>query len=283
MDPTLLLLLLGYCAAVFAASFLGGRLSALGVLTHTRIQVVMSLVAGLILGIALYHLLPHGIERIPGPESLEKGTIWTVLGIVLMVALLRMFQFHHHDFSDEAKSLYGDQGHARMAIGARSLAGIVLGLGIHTVIEGITLGASVQVSIRPSGGIGALPGLGAFLAILLHKPLDAYTILSMMRSAGFTRRSRHLVNIGFALLCPVVALATFWLGAQLEAAQGGELAGYVLCFAAGAFLCVALSDLLPEIHFHSHDRVKLIVAFLVGIGLAYALHFVEAGFAHEGH
>ena len=61
------------------------------------------------------------------------------------------------------------------------------------------------------------------------------------------------------------------------------MAGYVLCFAAGAFLCVALSDLLPEIHFHSHDRVKLILAFLLGIGLAYALHFVEAGFAHEGH
>lgn len=283
MTSTSLLLLLGYCAAIFAASFLGGRISGLGVLTHTRIQVVMSLVAGLILGIAVYHLLPHGIERIPGPESLEKGALWTVLGVVFMVALLRMFQFHQHDFSDEAKSLYDDHGHSRTAIGARSLAGIILGLAVHTITEGITLGASVQVSIRPTGGIGALPGLGAFLAILLHKPLDAYTILSMMRSAGFRRRSRNLVNIGFALLCPVVALATFWLGAQLGAAQGGVVAGYVLCFAAGAFLCVALSDLLPEIHFHSHDRVKLIVAFLVGIALAYALHFVEAGFVHEGH
>ena len=47
--------------------------------------------------------------------------------------------------------------------------------------------------------------------------------------------------------------------------------GYVLSFAAGAFLCIALSDLLPEIHFHSHDRGKLIASLLVGISLAYVL------------
>lgn len=282
MDP-MLLLLLGYCAAIFAASLLGGRMSVLGNLTHTRTQVVMSLVAGLILGIALYHLLPHGLERIPGPENLEKGALWSVFGIILMVGLLRMFQFHQHDFSGETKALYDDNGHSHTAIGARSVAGIVFGLAVHTITEGIALGASVQVSVRPTGGIGALPGLGAFLAILLHKPLDAYSILSMMRSAGFERRTCNLVNVGFALLCPVVALATFWVTAQLGPTEGGELAGYVLCFAAGAFLCVALSDLLPEIHFHSHDRIKLIVAFLLGIGMAYALHFVEAGLVHEGH
>ena len=283
MDPMLLLLLAGYCVAIFAASLFGGRVSVLGRLTHTRTQIVMSLVAGLILGIALYHLLPHGLERIPGPENLEKGALWSVFGVILMVGLLRMFQFHQHDFSGEAEALHDDHGSSRTSVGARSVAGIVFGLAVHTITEGIALGASVQVSVRPAGGIGALPGLGAFLAILLHKPLDAYSILSMMRSAGFRRRSRNLVNLGFALLCPVVALATFWLGAQLGSAAGGEFAGYALCFAAGAFLCIALSDLLPEIHFHSHDRVKLIVAFLLGIGMAYALHFVEAGVGHAGH
>ena len=58
--------------------------------------------------------------------------------------------------------------------------------------------------------------------------------------------------------------------------------GYVLSFAAGAFLCIALSDLLPEIHFHSHDRVKLIVSLLLGIALAYVLYIVESSAVH-GH
>ena len=278
MDPILLLLLLGYCLAVFAASLLGGKLSVLGTLTHTRTQVVMSLVAGFILGIALYHLLPHGLDRIPGPESAEKGMLWTVFGIVLMVALQRMFQFHQHDFSGEAQDLYEHPDHEHGVVPSRSVAGIALGLGIHTITEGIALGAAVHVSVRPTG-IGALPGLGVFLAILLHKPLDAYSIISMMRSAGSSRRYRNLVNLGFALLCPVVALLTFWGVGLLGVTEGagGIVAGYVLCFAAGVFLCIALSDLLPEIQFHTHDRVMLIGFFLLGIGLAYALHFVEAG------
>ena len=45
---------------------------------------------------------------------------------------------------------------------------------------------------------------------------------------------------------------------------------------------IALSDLLPEIHFHSHDRGKLIVSLLVGIGLAYILYYVESSAIH-GH
>lgn len=289
MDPALLLLLLGYCLAIFTASFLGGKLSVLGALSHTRTQLVMSLVAGFILGIALYHLLPHGLDLIPGPENTGKGMVWAAFGVIMMIALLRMFHFHQHDFSDEARDLYHHRDHRHELVGARSVAGIAAGLAIHTITEGIALGTSVQVSMR-STGMGALPGLGAFMAILLHKPLDAYSIVSMMRSAGYAARYRNLVNLGFALLCPAVALGTFWGVGQLGMVEGvgSAVAGYVLCFAAGAFLCIALSDLLPEIHFHSHDRLRLILVFLVGIGLAYALHFVEAGVMlggeeHGGH
>lgn len=289
MEPILLLLLPGYCLAIFAASLLGGKLSMLGGLSHTRTQLVMSFVAGFILGVALYHLLPHGLDRIPGPGSTEKGMVWAGFGVIMMIALLRLFQFHQHDFSSEARDLYDHRNRRHELVGARSVAGIAAGLATHTITEGIALGASVHVSVHSTGS-GALPGLGVFMAILLHKPLDAYSIVSMMRSAGYAARHRNLVNLGFALLCPAVALGTFWGAGQLGVAEGdgGAVAGYVLCFAAGAFLCIALSDLLPEIHFHSHDRLKFILVFLVGIGLAYALHFVEAaampgGEAHGGH
>ena len=61
------------------------------------------------------------------------------------------------------------------------------------------------------------------------------------------------------MLCPVVAIASFG-GVELLGLEEGAVVGYALAFAAGAFLCIALSDLLPEIHFHSHDRGKLIVS-----------------------
>ncbi len=277
MDSNALLVLSAYSAAIFAASLLGGKLAALGTMTHTRTQIVMSLVAGFILGIAMFHLLPHSLFM-AGPEMVEKALGWMVLGMVMMIFLLRIFHFHQHDFSSEASDLYDRRGHGGGH--SRSLFGVALGLGVHTVTEGIALGASMRMGPLHDNDV-AWAGLGVFLAILLHKPLDAYSIIGMMKSAGHGQRVRAGANVGFAVLCPLVALASFG-GVELLGPEEGTLVGYVLSFAAGAFLCIALSDLLPEIHFHSHDRGKLIASLLVGIGLAYALYCAESSTIH-GH
>ena len=269
MDANALLILSAYSVAIFAASLLGGKLAALGTMTHTRTQVVMSLVAGFILGIAMFHLLPDSLDHIPGPSAIKKAVGWLVLGMVLMILLQHIFHFHQHDFSREASDLYDDHGHSHGVVHAPSLFGVALGLGVHTATEGIALGTSMRLESPHEDG-AALAGLGVFLVILLHKPLDAYSIVSMIKSAGHSQRARTLTNVGFAMLCPVVAIASFG-GVELLGPEKGAIVGYVLSFAAGAFLCIALSDLLPEIHFHSHDRGKLIVSLLVGISLAYVL------------
>ena len=275
-----LLVLAGYSAAIFAAAILGGRVSALGTMTHVRTQVLMSLVAGFILGIAIYHLLPHSLEHIPGPGAVNKAVGWTMAGLILMVFLLRIFQFHQHDFSTEASDYHGHgHGDGGSVMHPRRLLGIGFGLGVHTVTEGVALGTTVRLGATQEGG-EVLAGMGVFLAILLHKPLDAYSIMGMMKSGGYGRRALAAVNTGFALLCPLVALACFFGVGLLDPCGASATVGYVLAFAAGAFLCIALSDLLPEIHFHSHDRGKLILALVVGIGLAYLLHLVEAAAAH---
>ena len=46
-------------------------------------------------------------------------------------------------------------------------------------------------------------------------------------------------------------------------------------FSAGVFLCISLGDLLPEVHFHRHDRLKLSAALLFGVGLAFLVGFLE--------
>ena len=286
MDANALLVLLAYSAAIFAASLLGGKLAALGTMTHTRTQVVMSLVSGFILGIAMFHLLPHSLEHISGSGIVAKTVGWMAFGMVLMIFLLRIFRFHQHDFSSEASELYAARD--RGIVHVRSLFGVALGLGVHTALEGIALSTSMRMG-PPHENDVALAGLGVFLAILLHKPLDAYSIIGMMKSAGHSQRDRTLANVGFSILCPVVAIASFG-GVELLGSEEGAIIGYVLSFAAGAFLCIALSDLLPEIHFHSRDRGKLIVSLLVGIGLAYILYYVESSAihghgmeTHEGH
>lgn len=277
MESNAPLLLVGYGVGIFAAAILGGKLSELGRMTHTRIQIVMSLVAGFILGMAVFHLLPHSLERIEGHEGIVAVAGWMVLGTVVMVILLRVFQFHQHDLSAEGGDLYGGHGddHEHASISSSSLLGIALGLSLHTVTEGVALGASVKIDE------GLLPGLAVFIAIMLHKPLDAYSIIGMMQSAGYNLRARNLANVAFALLCPVVAVASFWGVGMMGPMEEGVVIGYTLAFATGAFLCISLSDLLPEIHFHSHDRGKLLFAFLFGIGLAYGLSFIEGSSVHE--
>lgn len=288
MELSPFLFLAAYSVIIFSASLIGGKLSDVGAMTHTRIQVVMSLVAGFILGISIFHLLPHGLERIPGPHAGEKAVIWMMVGIVVMIFLLHVFHFHQHDFSAEANDHHHRHHHRHGGSKEHSgsVLSVALGLGLHTITEGVALGTSIQVALLDEH-LAVLPGMAVFFAILLHKPLDAYSILSLMKSDGHSRRSRRAANIGFALLCPIVALATFW-GVGAFAWGEGNAIGYILAFAAGAFLCIALSDLLPEIHFHSHDRGKLIVALLIGIGLSYALYFVESAASHgmemlDGH
>ena len=266
MDP--LSLLAVYAAALVALSLLGGWLPSLVQVTHTRLQASMSLVAGLILGIALYHLLPHSVALFTGEDAFETALWWAMLGVVFLVLLLRVFQFHQHDFSNEA------QGHGDAPAATPRWLGIALGLGLHTAVEGMALGASVRAVGGAYGGT-ALLGAGVFLAIALHKPLDALSIAATMRSARLGRRTRMAINIGFAALCPAAAALAYW-GVGLVAPGSEFVVGRALAFSAGAFLCISLSDLLPEIHFHGHDRGKLSVCFLAGVALAYSLHLMEA-------
>ena len=55
----------------------------------------------------------------------------------------------------------------------------------------------------------------------------------------------------------------------------GVLLGNALAFCAGTFLCISASDLLPELQFHSHDRMKLSVSLLAGLVVTILLKHFE--------
>ncbi len=285
MSSDTVLLLLAYSTSIFAVSLLGGKLSAIVTMTHTRTQLVMSLVAGFLLGVAMFHLLLHSLEDIPGPYAGELAVGCAVLGIVMIIVLLRIFRFHHHEFDQEAMEPQDHHDHdhhdhhGAMDVNPRSVFGVATGLGLHTITEGIALGASVRIGLMHDEG-AMLAGLGVFLAIMLHKPLDAYSIIGLMRVSGYGSRACTLTNVSFALLCPIITVFTFFGVGLLGQLNELHVVGYVMAFAAGVFLCISLSDLLPEIQFHTHDRGVLAIVFLIGIGLAYALFYFESDTMH---
>ncbi|MEH6518810.1 MAG: ZIP family metal transporter [Halioglobus sp.] len=284
VSPALLLVL--YCIAIALFSLLGGLLPGLVRMTHTRTQVIMSFVSGLMLGVAFYRLLPHSIALQHSTAGADAAVWWLMIGLIVMLLLLRMFHFHQHDFSGEEEH-HHEHGHGHShengtSVHSLSWVGISLGLGLHTLIDGVALGAVLQTHATDATTAGLL-GVGVFLAILLHKPLDAMSITTIMQAGGWSEGARRTANIAFAFMCPLGALL-FYFGVDLLGDSRDYVVSAALAFSAGAFICIALSDLLPEVHFHSHDRGKLTLAFLLGIILAYGIGGLEPASVHmAGH
>ena len=289
-----LIVLTGYCAAIMAASVGGGWLPSIFRLTHTRMQTIISFVGGLMLGIAVFHLLPHSVH---GNNSIDDSVWWMMAGILTMFLLIRCFHFHHHGpleistaqedpcAGHEVHDHDHGQRHNHDAsvlpvIGqpychhAHQLSwlGIAIGLSLHTLIDGIALAASVEADAKRPSQI-VFYGLGTFLAIMLHKPLDAVSITSLMAGSGWKSRSRFLVNLIFSTMCPIGAIL-FVLGLRQFSAMQDAVVCSVIAFSAGVFLCIALSDLLPEMEFHAHNRFRLTVALTAGVLLAYGITFM---------
>ncbi len=150
--------------------------------------------------------------------------------------------------------------------------GAAVGLTVHSLVSGTALAAAVLAS--DGGAAGRPVGLGVFLAIVLHKPFDSMTLGALMAVNRSSPAARHLVNGAFALVVPIAA-ALFVTGAGRAAGKQPWLVSSALAFSAGTFLCISLSDLLPELRFHRHDRVKLSAALLLGLAVAWGSQRIE--------
>jgi zinc and cadmium transporter len=299
----MLIVLTGYCAAIMAASVGGGWLPSIFHLTHTRMQTTISFVGGLMLGIAVFHLLPHSVH---GNNSIDNAVWWMMAGILTMFLLIRCFHFHHHgplEIStaqedpcaghdvhdhdhDHDHGMKHDHAAAPPVIAQPychhahqlSWVGIAIGLSLHTLIDGIALAASVEADARYPSQV-TFYGFATFLAIILHKPLDAVSITSLMAGSGWTSQARFFVNLIFSTMCPI-GVGLFMLGIWQFSGMQDVVVCSVLAFSAGVFLCIALSDLLPEMEFHSHNRFRLTVALTAGVLLAYGITFLESPDLH---
>ncbi len=288
MNSTVLLTY--YCLLILLASIGGGMIPVWFRLSHRWMECAVSFVAGVMLGIGLLHMLPHALEQaemsIAPQEAHWQVVVWVLFGLMTMFFIERFFCFHHHEVEDGEIACHHEHETAQDHLHQHadnhqqshghnlSWSGAALGLTLHSVIEGIALAAAIahsHESVR-------LAGLGTFMVILLHKPFDSMTIATLMAHGGWSLTWRHVVNGLFALAIPL-GVAIFYFGLMSEGGGGATLAK-ALAFAAGTFLCIALSDLLPELQFHDHDRGKLSAALLLGLAVAWGIVQFE-GTTHQ--
>ena len=291
MSPVGLLVL--YCLLILGASLLGGWVPLLVRLTHRRMELLVSFVSGVMLGVAVLHLLPHawmlraewlrrsGTEPPIGHELIGPVVWWLLIGFLAMFFVERFFCFHHHDVPPPADQPQQARPHSHHGH-ELTWTGAAIGLCLHSLMAGVALAAAVESGEGRSvgGAIVWTTGFSTFLAIFLHKPFDSMTLGALMAVGRRSTRARHLVNVAFGLVVPV-GVGLFFLGAGVEGVEGSWLASGALAFSAGTFLCIALSDLLPELQFHRHDRLKLSGALLLGLALTWATARVEARH-HDG-
>ena len=311
------------CLLVMLASLLGGYIPSLFHLTHRRMQFLISLVGGLMLGVGVLHQLPHGygIAR-DGGLGLDWCVRWLLGGMVLTFFMMRWFHFHAHvgmpggddelagtadgdellpqlgvvphadcgqDHDHSHDHSHDHQGHSAHghhhghSHAPASWLGILIGLSMHTLLDGIALAAHVAADVTHLGSLGQglwMAGVGTFLGVALHKPLDSLSITTLMAARGWSRKAQLVVNLGYALMCPLGVLL-FQYGITRFEGQHAAIVSAAMSAAAGVFICIALSDLLPEIEMHSHDRFGLSATLVVGVLLAWAIGFLEPAHTHD--
>ena len=307
---SLLPILAIYCSVILVVSLAGGLVPSVISLTHRRMQLALSMVSGVMLGVGLLHMLGHAAEAVVHaeagvtPPSMHAVMLAAVLGFLAMFLLERFFCFHHHETPDEHGHTCGHD-HAKSAEVAPCDAdappsthrlhwvGAIVGLTVHTLLAGMALGAAVASGLAGLESDGAaegmaagLPGFTVFLGIVLHKPFDSFTIVALMRDSGHAGRGVHLVNLAFALVIPVGVL--LFLAGRGLAAEGSAFTILALAFSAGTFICIAASDVLPELQFHRHDRVAMTAMLVLGLAIAWGSGIFEAhahdhGHDHAGH
>jgi zinc and cadmium transporter len=135
---------------------------------------------------------------------------------------------------------------------------VLIGDGLHNFLGGLAVAAAFMADVRV--------GIGAWLAAAAHEIPQELGDFGVLVHGGWERKR--------ALLYNVISASTFLVGGLLAYAASARVdVRFLVPFAAGNFIYIAASDLVPEVkHNHGlrHNAVHLL-AFVGGIALLYLL------------
>lgn len=232
-----------------ALGSLGGLLTASLVLLvrndlRTRlVPWLVSFAVGTLLGASLFNLLPEALEGQP-----VDATMMTLVAGILTFFVLEKVVLWHHCHDDE-----------ECAAHKRAASLVVIGDAVHTFVDGAVIAAATIVS----------PALGVTtaLAVAAHEIPQEMGDAAILMSAGYSRRTALGLNLASAGGGVLGALMMIAFGSMVPL-----VIPKVLAFAAGAFLYVAMADLIPSLHQGRFDagsfrQLGLIVLGLTAIAL----------------
>lgn len=209
--------------------------------------VLVALAVGALFGDAFIHLVPESFEKLgDGPFA----GILIILGILLFFVLEKYFHWHHHEDDEGAVHHTGKM--------------ILVSDGMHNFIDGVIVAASYL------SGIGV--GIATTVAIILHEIPQEIGDFGILLHSGYTVKKALFYNFLSALLAVLGAIVALVLHGVAETAVS-----WLIPIAAGGFIYIAGSDLVPELHKTKNLRHSLAQfgAIILGVAAMIILLFVE--------
>lgn len=198
---------------------------------------LVSLSAGTMLAASLLHLLPEAVSEL-GTKLPFELTLISFIGFFILERFLHWRHCHHKDHL------------TKHTMGTMNL----IADAIHNFLDGVLIAASFAS--------GAGLGIVATLAIALHEIPQEIGDFGVLLHSGFSKRRALLSNV-LVSLTAILGGILGYLGSHFMT----EFAHYLIPVAAGGFIYIAATDLIPELkREHSTKRtISMIATFLFGV------------------
>jgi len=217
---------------------------------------LVALSVGALLGDVFIHIIPEVLEN--SANSILTST-YILVGVLLFFVLEKFLHWRHtHGCEKEGC-------HEHSSLGAKPIGQIILvSDGLHNFIDGIIIGASYLVSVPF--------GLATTLAVVLHEIPQEFGNFGVLLHSGFNKKKALLYNFFSALFAFIGVLIPLLLTNVSE-----TLVSIVLPIAAGGFVYIAGSDLIPELHKEVGFRKSFsqFIFIIIGVLLMYSLLLLE--------
>ena len=229
---------------VAAAANLGGGLTVVRwPWQPVYLRYFIALGAGFMLATSLLEMLPESVQL-----AGNQAAMWVLFGYLLIHFFEHTLSGHFH---------FGEEIHAEEVAHYGRSQTILLGLMIHSFVDGVSIASGFLVS----NWLGWI----VFVAVFLHKMPEGFTVSSVMLASGRTPKVAFVA----AALLGVATMA----GVLVMAPLRGQVA-FTLPLSAGVTLYVAASDLVPEVNREPGIRMALVL--FVGVVLLLILKKVFA-------
>jgi zinc and cadmium transporter len=223
---------------ILLATLVDGLMGLIGVfslwikekLFQKLLMVLVAFSAGALLSGAFFHLLAESLASLP----VMLVFAYMMVGFIVFFVVERFLHWHHCHEEKECKV------HPVSYL-------ILIGDGIHNLIDGIIIGASFLVSIHF--------GIITTLLILAHEIPQELGNFAVLVYSGFGRTKALIYNFIAQLTCVLGGIAGYFLSSSVQG-----VIPFILPFAAGGFIYIAASDLVPELHKEPKLK-KLLLSF----------------------